>query len=89
MALGATRLRLCLMFLRQAALIALTGYAPGFVLSVFAGRVIQSQLYKLEGFDKSVFLGALALFFVIMTASVLIPVSRAVMSEPMDAMRGE
>jgi len=89
MALGATRLRLCLMFLRQAALIALTGCAPGFVLSVFAGRVIQSQLYKLEGFDAAVFLGAPALLFVIITQVVLIPVRRAVTAEPMDAMRDE
>jgi len=89
MALGATRLRLCMLFLRKAVLISLSGCAISFVLSVFAGRVIQSQLYKFEGFDASVFLGSTVLFFIIIILVVLIPVSRAVMTEPLELMRDE
>jgi len=89
MALGATRVGLCLMFFRQAALIALCGCAPGFVLSVFAGRVIQSQLYKFEGFDTGVFLGSTVLLFIIIIMVVLIPVRRAVITEPLELMRDE
>jgi predicted permease len=87
MALGATRVRLCLMFLRRAAQITLVGGAIGFALSLFAGRLIQSLLYKFEGFDVGVFIGAAALFFVIMTLAVLIPVCRAVLVEPLEALR--
>ena len=43
MALGATRLRICLMFIRKAALIALTGGAISIALSIFAGRIVQSH----------------------------------------------
>ena len=89
MALGATRTRLCLMFFRRAALITLIGGAIGSLLSIYAGRIIQSMLYKFEGFDTGVFLGAAALLFVIMTSAVLIPVCRAVMIEPLEALRDE
>jgi len=89
MAFGATRLRLCLMFLRRAALISLAGGVIGIVLSVYAGRIIQSMLYKFDGFDTGVFFGAMALLFVIMATAVLIPVSRAVMIEPLEALRDE
>ena len=89
MALGATRLRICLMFLRKAALIALTGGAISIALSIFAGRIVQSMLYKFEGFAAGVFMGATALLFVIITQVVLIPVRRAVMTEPMEAIRDE
>ena len=89
MALGATRANLCLMFLRKAALIALTGDVISLALSIFAGRLIQAQLYKFEGFDAGVFMGATALLFVIITLVVLIPVRRAVMTEPMEAIRDE
>jgi ABC-type antimicrobial peptide transport system permease subunit len=89
MALGATRVRLHRMFLRKAALITLTGGAIGCALSVFAGRLIQSMLYKFEGFDTGVFLVAAALLFMVMMLAVLIPVRRAVTTEPMESMRDE
>jgi ABC-type antimicrobial peptide transport system permease subunit len=77
------------MFLRRAALIALTGCAISLALSVFAGRLIQSMLYKFEGFDTGVFLGTAALLFVIMLLVALTPVRRAVMSEPLESLRTE
>ena len=89
MAFGATRVSICLMFLRQSSLIALAGCVPGFALGVFAGRVIQSLLYGLEGFDTGVFLGAAALLFIIITLVVLIPVCRTVLNEPLELLREE
>ncbi|MDR0311227.1 MAG: ABC transporter permease [Acidobacteriota bacterium] len=89
MALGATRGRLCLMFLRKAALVTLSGGAIGFALSIYAGRLIQSMLYKFEGFDAGVFIGAAALLFLVMLLVVLIPVRRAVMSEPLELLHDE
>jgi len=89
MALGATRGRLCLMFLSRAALITLTGCVIGLGLSIFAVKQIQSQLYKFEGFDTGMFIGAAALLFVIMMLAVLIPVRRAVVAEPLESLRTE
>jgi ABC-type antimicrobial peptide transport system permease subunit len=89
MAFGATRGRLCLMFLRQAALITLPGCVISFALSLFAGKLIASMLYKFEGFDKGVFFGAAVLLFVIMLLVALIPVRRAVTAEPSESMRDE
>jgi predicted permease len=88
-ALGATRVKLCFMFLRNAALITVTGCLISLALSIFAGRQIASMLYKFEGFDKGVFFGAAVLLFIIMMLAVLIPVRRAVMTEPSESMRDE
>jgi ABC-type antimicrobial peptide transport system permease subunit len=89
MAFGATRGRMYLMFLRHAALIALIGCAIGFGLSIYAGKLIESQLYQFEGFDKGVFIGAAALLLVIMILAALIPVRRAVTSEPLELLHDE
>ena len=89
MALGATRIRLYLMFFRQAALIVFPGCVISLALSIFTGKLIQSMLYKFEGFDAGVFLGATALLFVIMILVVLIPVRRAVMTEPLELLHDE
>ena len=89
MALGATHVRLCLMFLRKAALITLTGGAAGFVIGVFSGRILQSMLYQLESFDTGVFLCAAVMLFLIMLLAVMIPVIRAVRTEPMKALSQE
>jgi len=47
------------------------------------------MLYQFEGFDEGVFLGAVTMLFVIMMSAVLIPMNRAVMVEPLEALHDE
>jgi ABC-type antimicrobial peptide transport system permease subunit len=77
------------MVLRQVALMTLVGGAIGLAGAVAAGRLAESQLYQLRGYDPAVLSSAaIALTLVALTAG-LLPALRASRVDPMRALRYE
>jgi predicted permease len=89
MALGATRLSVARLVLRQGSVLVGTGLAVGLVLAFATGRLIKSFLYQVQPVDVWTYLAvALALVVIGLTAS-LLPARRAASIEPMQALRDE
>jgi predicted permease len=89
MALGAAPAHVRGMVLRQVALMTLVGGAIGLAGAVAAGRLAESQLYQLRGYDPAVLSSAaIALTLVALTAG-LLPALRASRVDPMRALRYE
>ncbi|HVB38684.1 MAG TPA: ABC transporter permease [Vicinamibacterales bacterium] len=89
MALGADAARVRRLVLRQVGLMTLVGGAIGLVGAIGLGRLAQSLLYQLQGWDPMVLLvSAVALTLVALGAG-LIPAQRASRVDPMQALRYE
>jgi predicted permease len=89
MALGATRMRVFLLVMRQVAILLAVGVLVGGVAAFFAARSIRSFLFEVEPGDPAVFgLAALALVLIGLLAAML-PARRAVSIDPMQALRTE
>ena len=87
MALGASRYDVLRLVLRRALLLACLGVGMGGVASVFATRLVQDVLFRVEPLDRSVFLVVtLVLIFVSMIAA-LAPALRAARTQPMQTLR--
>jgi ABC-type antimicrobial peptide transport system permease subunit len=86
MAIGASRVEVMKMILRQAAVLGVGGSAIGFLLSIAAGQGLTAGL-KVPHFDPLLF-GMVVLSLVLVTmAAALIPARRAALIDPMVAMR--
>ena len=89
MALGATRLSVARLVLRQGSVVVGTGLGVGLVLAFATGRLITSFLYQVQPLDVWTYVVvALALVVIGLTAS-LLPARRAASIEPMQALRDE
>jgi ABC-type antimicrobial peptide transport system permease subunit len=89
MALGATRLSVARLVLRQGSVVVGTGLGVGLVLAFATGRLITSFLYQVQPLDVWTYVAvALALVVIGLTAS-LLPARRAASIEPMQALRDE
>lgn len=89
MALGATRVRVFVLVMRQVAVLLAMGVAVGGVAAFFAARSVRSFLFEVKAGDPTVFVfSALALVLVGLLAAVL-PARRAVSIDPMQALRAE
>jgi predicted permease len=89
MALGAAPARVRAMVLRQVALMTLVGGAIGLAAAISLGRLAESLLYQMNGWDPAVLAGsAVVLTFVALGAG-FIPAHRASQVEPMRALRYE
>jgi ABC-type antimicrobial peptide transport system permease subunit len=89
MALGATRLSVARLVLRQGSVVVGTGLGVGLVLAFATGRLIKSFLYEVQPLDVWTYVVvALALVVIGLTAS-LLPARRAASIEPMQALRDE
>jgi macrolide transport system ATP-binding/permease protein len=89
MALGADRASVVRMVLRGALVQAGLGLLIGVPVALFAGHLVQAQLYGLRGSDPVVLLlAAVALGAAALVAG-WIPASRAASVDPMRAMRAE
>ena len=87
MALGATRVSVAKLVLRQGSLLVGAGLAAGLVLAVATGRLVKSFLYEVQPLDWLTYAGvALALVVIGLTAS-LLPARKAASIEPMQALR--
>jgi ABC-type antimicrobial peptide transport system permease subunit len=89
MALGATRLRVFVLVMRQVAVLLSVGVAVGGVAAFFAARSVRSFLFEVEAGDPIIFaISALALVLIGLLAAML-PARRAVSIDPMRALRTE
>jgi predicted permease len=89
MALGAAPERVRLMVLRQVGLMTMAGGAVGMAAAVSVGRMAESLLYQLRGWDPSVLFPAAALLALVALGAGFIPAHRASQVEPMRALRYE
>ena len=89
MALGATRLRVFALVMRQVAVLLAVGVLAGGAAAFFAARSIRSFLFEVQPGNPSVFVvSALALVLIGLLAAML-PARRAVSIDPMRALRTE
>jgi predicted permease len=89
MALGATRVRVFLLVMRQVAALLAIGVAAGGIASLFAAKSIKSFLFEVQPTNPAIFLaGALALVAIGLLAAML-PARRAITIQPMQALRTE
>lgn len=89
MALGATRMRVFLLVLRQTALLLTIGIAAGGVGAFFAARAVSSFLFEVHAESPAVFAGAALALVLIALAAASLPARRAVSIDPMEALRTE
>jgi putative ABC transport system permease protein len=88
-ALGATRLALIQMVLRESLTLTATGAAIGLVLSLLAGRFLTALLFDVSPTDVATLAGATALLASIAIVSALLPARRAAAVDPSAALRAE
>jgi len=89
MALGASPERVRGMVLRQVAMMTLVGGAVGLAAAIAVGRLAESMLYQLKGWDPTVLVGAAVALGLVAIGAGLIPASRASRIDPMRALRYE
>jgi len=88
-ALGATRENVQWMVLRESLWMVALGVAVGLPLSLAAGKLMQSQLYKLTWHDPLAMLGALFTVLIVAALASWLPARRAARVDPMQALRQE
>jgi predicted lysophospholipase L1 biosynthesis ABC-type transport system permease subunit len=89
MALGATRMRVFVLVMRQVAVLLAVGVMAGGVAAFFAARSIRSFLFEVQPGSPAVF-GAAALALVLIgLLAAMLPARRAVSIDPMRALRTE
>jgi len=89
MALGADPGRVRRMVLRQVGLMTVVGGVIGLASAIFLGRLAESMLYELKGYDPAVLAGAAVALSIVAFAAGSIPAHRAAHIEPMQALRYE
>jgi predicted permease len=89
MALGANRLDVLGMFLRQAALLGLIGIALGLAIALTTTRVLSSLLYGVSTTDQATYAGASLFLLLVALLACYLPARRATKVDPMVALRYE
>ncbi|PYR54676.1 MAG: hypothetical protein DMF91_26210 [Acidobacteria bacterium] len=89
MALGAAPARVRGMILRQVGVMTLVGGVIGLAAAVGLGRLAESLLYQLRGYDPAVLAGAAVALTLVALGAGFIPAHRASQVEPMSALRYE
>ena len=89
MALGATRMQVLAMVMRESLWILLAGLVVGLPLTYFAIRPLKSMLYQMSPFDPVSFVVAIAAMVAVAMCAALLPARRASRLEPMQALRTE
>jgi predicted permease len=89
MALGATRMQVLAMVMRESLWILLAGVAAGLPLTYFAVRPLKAMLYKMSPFDPASLAVAIAAMVIVATCAALLPARRAARLEPIQALRME
>jgi predicted permease len=89
MALGADPMRVRLMVIRQVGMMTLVGGVVGLAAAIATGRVAQSLLYKMQGFDPVVLIAAFVILALVALGAGFIPALRASRIDPIRALRYE
>ncbi|HEY1161192.1 MAG TPA: ADOP family duplicated permease, partial [Terracidiphilus sp.] len=87
MALGATRLSVAQLILRQGTILVGAGLGVGLVLAFFAGRLVKSFLYQVQPLDVWTYVAVAFALSVIGLTAALLPARKAASIEPMQALR--
>jgi ABC-type antimicrobial peptide transport system permease subunit len=87
MALGATRVSVAQLILRQGSLLVGAGLGIGLVLALATGRLIKSFLYQVQPLDMGTYAAVVLALALIGLAASLLPTRKATSIEPMDALR--
>ncbi len=89
MALGAAPERVRAMVLRQVGVMTLVGGALGLAAAISLGRLAESLLYQMKGWDPAVLAGSAVVLTIVALGAGFIPAQRASRVEPMQALRYE
>ena len=89
MAVGATRVSVLLMILRQGTMLVLAGLMAGTALALAAGRVLRGFLFGVSLVDIPTYLAMAGGLLIVGCAASFLPALRAASVEPMQALRGE
>jgi putative ABC transport system permease protein len=87
MALGATRLSVAQLVLRQGSILVGTGLGVGLVLAFATGRLVKSFLYQVQPLDVWTYIAVVLALSVIGLTAALLPARNAASIEPMQALR--
>ena len=89
MALGAQRMDVLMLVLRQAAVLTLSGVVLGVGFGLLAGRALKSMIYDVNPFDPLIFSAAGGFVMVMALAACCVPARKATKADPMIALRAE
>ncbi|MGE0461954.1 MAG: ABC transporter permease [Vicinamibacterales bacterium] len=89
LALGAERAQVLWMMLRQGGRLALVGIALGAVASAGVGRLLDSLLYGVSGFDPAAYGAAAAVLLAVAALANVVPALGAARIDPVRALRNE
>lgn len=87
MALGATRLSVARLVLRQGSILVGVGLAVGLLLALATGRLLESFLYQVHPADPWTYIAAALALLVIGLLAAFVPAQRAASIQPMQALR--
>jgi predicted permease len=87
MALGAAPRSIARLVLRHVAHLTVAGAVAGTVIALLAGRLVESLLFRMEGHDATVTVGALFVLVIVALAAGAVPALRASRTDPMRALR--
>ncbi len=89
MALGAGRIGVSVMVLRESLLVTAVGLAIGLPLSLGTAHLLRSQLYQLSYLDPGAFCLAIAITIVVAVGAAILPAREAASVNPIEALRCE
>lgn len=89
MALGASRIQVLAMVMRESLWMLIAGLAVGIPFTCFASRQLKSMLYQLSPFDPVSFVLAIVAMLLVSATAASVPARRAASIEPMQALRNE
>jgi putative ABC transport system permease protein len=89
MALGAGRLDILRLILREGLRLVTLGGVVGFIVALGLSRVLKSLLFGVGPHDPSSFIGVAVLMTLVALAATLIPARSAMKTDPMEALRVE
>jgi len=88
-ALGSTRTRIASLVLRLALVQIAIGLAIGIPVALVGARMVSSQLFGVQGYDPTIFVGSAMVLIVCAVIAALAPAHRAASVDPMRALRTE
>jgi predicted permease len=88
-ALGATTRQVVGEFLRQGLRLTAIGLGIGALLALASGRLLESQLYGVHGYDPVALVGASSLLALVALAASYVPARRAAAVDPIIALRAD